>query len=453
MRVDPGGVAVSKVGLLALVGLLAACDQEVVLPGTRFPVRVPLEASVPVEGQAAPMAPPDESPNEARAIGLPAMVSNAEWTARGGSATHDGPHGRLQATPALVWSVNIGAGNSRRNRITAAPVVAGGAVYAMDALTHVSAVSLSGALLWQADVTAQFDRGGAQSGGGLGVGGGRVFATTGYGEVVALDAASGAVLWRHRLGSPAAGAPTFGGNKVFVMSADGTGWALDAATGKQVWTLPAAENVLASDTGAAPAVTAAHVIFPFSVGVMAQADRETGTGLWITAITGNRLGRAYANSGDITGDPVVTGGVIYVGTQAGRTGAFREDTGEALWTAQEGAVNPPLVVGGSVFMVNDEDKLIRLDATTGARIWAVSMPYFTASKPKRYSEIYTHFGPVLAGGHLVTVSSDGLLRAFDPASGAVVASVPLPGGAAADPALAAGLLFVVNGKGQLLAFR
>jgi outer membrane protein assembly factor BamB len=150
---------------------------------------------------------------------------------------------------------------------------------------------------------------------------------------------------------------------------------------------------------------------------------------------------------------VVSGGAIYVGTQAGRTGAFREDTGETIWTAEEGEVNPPLVVGGSVFMVNDEDKLVRLDAGTGARIWAEPMPYFTATKPKKYAEINTHFGPVLAGGHLVTVSSDGLLRQFDPASGTVVGSVAVPGGAAADPALAGGMMFVVTGNGQLLAFR
>ncbi len=444
----------SKFVKLALVGLvLAACDQDVILPGERFAVRTPLADSVPVEGQPAPVDAPAQPLNEARAIGLPAMVSNAEWTERGGSATHNGPHGQLSAQPALAWSVKIGAGNSRRNRITAAPVVAGGAVFAMDALTHVSAVSLAGGLLWQADITAAFDRGGQQSGGGLAVGGGRVFATTGYGEVVALDASTGGVLWRHRMGSPASGAPGLGGGKVFVMSVDGTGWALDAASGKEMWTLPAAENLLGSDTGASPAVTGANVIFPFAVGVMAASQRETGASLWQAAITGNRLGRAYANSGVITGDPVVTGGVVYVGTQAGRTGAFREDTGEMLWTAEEGAVNPPLVVGGSVFVVNDEDKLIRLDASTGARIWAVPMPYFTASRPKRYAQIYTHFGPVLAGGRLVTVSSDGLIRQFDPATGAVVGQTALPGGAAASPALAAGMMFIVNGQGQLLAFR
>ena len=237
------------------------------------------------------------------------------------------------------------------------------------------------------------------------------------------------------------------------MSTDGTGWALDAGSGRVVWTMPAAENVLATDSGAAPAVSGGTVIFPFAAGVMIAASSDAGLGLWQAAVTGNRLGRAYANSGDITGDPVVTGGVVYVGTQAGRTGAFVEATGEKLWTAEEGAMNPALVTGGSVFVVSDAARLVRLDAGTGERIWAVDLPGFTDAKAKRFSGIHTHFGPVLAGGRVVTVSSDGALRMFDPASGAVVATTAIPGGAASGPALAQGMVFVVSAQGQLLAFR
>jgi len=270
---------------------------------------------------------------------------------------------------------------------------------------------------------------------------------------VALDAASGGVVWRQRMGSPAAGSPAVAGSRVYTMSADGTGWALDAGSGRVVWTLPAAGNVLASDTGAAPAVTGGAVIFPFAAGVMIAAATDSGTGLWQAAITGNRLGSAFANSGDITGDPVVSGGVVHVGTAAGRTGAFAEDTGERLWTAEEGALNAPLVTGGSMFVVSDQGSLVRLDAGSGARIWATALPGFTDGRPRNYLGIHAHFGPVLAGGRVVTVSSDGALRMFDPASGALVGSVAIPGGAASDPALAGGMIFVVTAKGQLLAFR
>jgi outer membrane protein assembly factor BamB len=170
-------------------------------------------------------------------------------------------------------------------------------------------------------------------------------------------------------------------------------------------------------------------------------------------VSGKRLGRAYATSGDVTGDPVLTGGVVYTGTEAGQTGAFDQATGNTLWTAGEGALNPPLVVGGSVFVANDEGRLVRLNARDGQTIWAVDLPYFTKTKPKKLMQITASFGPVLAGGHLVVGSSDGQLRFFNPTDGSLAGQVPLPGGAATPPALAQGMLFIVDTKGQLLAFR
>ena len=81
----------------------------------------------------------------------------------------------------------------------------------------------------------------------------------------------------------------------------------------------------------------------------------------------------------------------------------------------------------------------------------------TAMSPQKAAmppmEITASFGPVLAGGHIVVGSSDGQLRLFNPTDGSLAGQVDLPGGAATPPALAQGLLFIVNTKGQLLAFR
>ncbi|MBC7142188.1 MAG: PQQ-binding-like beta-propeller repeat protein, partial [Rhodobacteraceae bacterium] len=59
----------------------------------------------------------------------------------------------------------------------------------------------------------------------------------------------------------------------------------------------------------------------------------------------------------------------------------------------------------------------------------------------------------LAGGRLVVASSDGLIRSFDPTSGALLSSVELPNGAASAPAIAGGVLYVVTKDGKLRAFR
>ena len=439
-------------GLMLCVGL-AGCERDVILEGERFPIRTPLVDSVPVEGEAAPVAPPLLPENQAVAISLPAAQSLAEWSHRGGNAQHASPHGTLSAAPSRVWSANIGAGNSKRNRISASPVVSGGRVFAMDAGTKLTAVSTAGAVLWTADLKAEFDRDGEVSGGGLAVQGGRLFASTGFGELIALDASSGAIVWRQRLDAPLTGAPAVAGNAVYVVGRDGSAAAVSVDGGRILWQVPGTPASSGMIGASSPAIGDGEVLFPFASGEIAAVATDGGERTWGAAVAGKRLGRAYAVVGDITGDPVISGGVIYAGTAAGRTVAIATGTGLRLWTANEGALNPPLVVGGSVFVVNDEARLVRLDAATGAVIWQVEMPYYTKDKAKKHKAIYAHYGPVLAGKHIVVASSDGALRLFDPTNGALIGTADIPGGAASAPALAQGLLFVVGGNGQLHAFR
>lgn len=444
-----------NMGLTALAAtlLLAACERELILPGERFPVRTDLEASKPNEAGVMPLAPADRPANQAVPISLPAAAALADWSHRGGNARHTSPHGALSAAPQRVWSANIGKGSSRKNRLSAAPVVAAGRVFTVDAQSLVVATATNGATAWQADLTAPFDRGGNVSGGGLAYGGGTLFVATGYGELAALNAANGAVIWRQRLGSPVSGAPTVDGNTVYVSTNDGAGYAIDTANGKVRWSVEGAPGVTSVVGSGSPAIADRTVIFPFNSGELVAALTINGTRVWGAPVTGQRLGVGYQNLTDITGDPVLIGNTIYAGTAAGRTAAIDTGTGQRMWTATEGALNAPLVVGGSVFVVNDQARLVRMDASSGAVIWQAEMPYFVKEKPKRRKGIYAHYGPVLAGGRIAVVSSDGLLRMFNPTDGALLATAEIPGGAAAAPALAGGVLYVVGRNGQLHAFR
>ena len=72
---------------------------------------------------------------------------------------------------------------------------------------------------------------------------------------------------------------------------------------------------------------------------------------------------------------------------------------------------------------------------------------------RRQDRIHAHFGPVLAGGRLVVVSSDGVMRMFDPNSGSLVGQTSIPDGAATAPAVAGQTIYVVSRAGQLHAFR
>ena len=447
---------VKRSGLFPVLGLamLAACGQrELVLEGERFDTSVPLEASVAAEDAPAPEAPIAGQTAVSVPITLPAAQNNADWTHRAGNARHLMPHGALSASPQRVWSANVGKGSSRKARVSAAPVVADGRVFTLDALSGLTATSTGGATLWSVDLSASFDRGGEQSGGGLAVAGGRLFSATGFGELVALDPASGAVIWRQRVDSPISGAPAAVEGAVYVVGRDGAAWALAADTGKVIWQATGTASKLGVIGSSAPAVGERSVIFPTAGGEIMAVTRLGGLKVWSVSTAGERLGRAFAATFDVTADPVVQGDVTFAGTSAGRTVAISSSSGDRIWSSAEGAMGPVLPVGGSVFLVNDQSRLVRLDAATGEAIWSVDMPYFENDKPKRRKGIFAHYGPVLAGGRLVVASSDGLLRFFRPEDGALLSTLDIPGGAAGQPALAGGTIYVVGGTGHLHAFR
>lgn len=437
---------------LVLVALLSGCgEKELILPGERFDVRTPLESSVPIEGEPAPAQP--VAANRSVPISLPAPVTNADWTHRGSNVRHLAPHVALSAQPVRVWSANIGEGNSRRFRISATPVVADGRIFTLDARAGVAATSTGGGTLWQISLVPASDRGGEGSGGGLAFGEGRLFVTTGFGELVALDPASGGVIWRQRFTAPVTGAPSVANGIVYVVARDNSAWAVDVADGRVRWQMPGIPSAAGMVGGSGPAVTDKLVLLPFPSGQLVGALRQGGVEVWKASVAGRRLGRAYGQVSEITADPVVAGAVTYVGNASGRSVAIETATGTRMWEASEGAVNSVAVGGGSIFLVNDEARLVRLDAATGEVIWQAEMPYFTEEKDKKRKAIYAHYGPVLAGGRLVVASSDGVLRLFSPTDGALVATAELPGGAAAAPVVAGRVLYVVGTEGQLHAFR
>ena len=433
-------------GLLGLTMLSACSEPEVILPGERFGTREVLQNGGPAE--ATP-------PNTSRVLSLAASTVNAGWAQSPVSPFARVDNAALNRALTPVFSVDIGAGDGRRQRINVDPVVSGGRIYTMDSEHLVSAVSSAGQILWQKSMVPARERSGQAQGGGLAVADGRLYVASGYGRLTALDAASGAEIWEQRLGNTATGAPTAAGGLVYLTSGDSRAWALEAESGRIRWQIDAPENTTNVAGAPAPALSEKAVIFAFGNGAVQSAFREGGMRLWSADVVGSRIGSALAQVGDITGGPVIAGDRVYVGNHSGRVVAFGLGNGERLWTARMGARGPVWPAGDSVFLVSDKNQLVRLDAASGAQIWAVDLPgYEPVRRPQRRRDsAFAHYGPVMAGGRLVLASSDGLLRSFDPASGALIAATEVAGGATTAPAIANGTLYVVTKKGQLVGYR
>ena len=428
--------------IMALALSVSACDREFILEGERFDIRAPFSETA---GQ--------EPENRVAPVSLPAPVAHSEWTHRLGTPNHRITHPALASTLELAWSAPIGTGEDRRHRITAEPVAAAGRIFTLDSRATVTATGRDGQTLWQRDLTPAGQRGDGASGGGLALADGVVFVTSAYGRLHALDAASGETRWTHRFDAPVKGAPTVVGDRIYVVAADSSAWALETRDGKVDWQLPGTPSPASMVGGAAPATAGDLVLLPIPSGELIAARRDTGMERWRRVIAGQRPGMAYAGVTDITGDPVVVGDTIHVGNQSGRVMALNRSDGSIRWTADEAAYGAVWPVGDALFMLSDRNRIVRLDAQSGARVWAQDLPLFTDTRERRRAEIFGHYGPVLAGGRLVVASNDGLLRMFDPASGEMVESLDLPSGAAAAPIVVDRTLYVVSRDGRLHAYR
>ncbi len=427
-------------GGLALALMLAGCaEQEVILSGQRLD----LDGRIPVE----PV-------NRAAAIRLPGQTNLSAWPQQAVGADHLMPHVAFSGTPTVIWATNVGEPNARRHRIVASPVSDGQAIYTLDAKSGVTAVTKAGQVAWQTNLARSSDNVDDASGGGVAVSGGVLFVATGFGELHALQASTGQSIWKQRFDAPVAGAPTISGGRVFVTTQNGVGSVLNAENGRLLWQVQAANAVAGFLGGAAPAVGSQFAIFPFASGQVVATYKGQGLVAWRGSAGGGRAGQVYSSLRNVTADPVLTGGRIYTGTAAGRLVAMNAQDGDVIWRSDVGATGPVVVTGGSVFTVSDQFALVRLDASNGQVVWSADLPdYVPVQRERRKRDVYAHFGPVLAGGHVWVASSDGMLRGFDPVNGQLSAQIAIGAGAASSPIVLGGTMYIVTTDAQLIALR
>ena len=422
---------------LALYACSLFEDEEERLPGTRIPVRAVEEERTAPPALVA----------EIGAIGAP--VRNASWTQVNGDPTHGGGHFAAGASLSVAWRVDIGVGG---DRLTAAPVVDGGRVFTLDSEAQVSAFSTSGGRQWSLDLSPEGEGGEVGFGGGLAIDGGRLFVTTGFGEVVALDPASGAEIWRQKMPAPIRAAPAAAGGVVIAVARDNTAMAFGAEDGSVRWRVGGASSGAGIFGGASPAISPGGVaILPFGSGELIAVRAATGQRLWSDVLSGGRRGLARAVISDISADPVIIGVAVIAGNQSGRLGAVDGRNGRRGWTRDFGARGPVWAEGQTIWLVTDTAELKRLSAQDGSTLWSVPLPEY--DDPDDRTGAFAYGGPVLAGGRLLLTSSDGALLSFDPATGAAGASVPISSLSGVPPVVADGTVYVVTTAGELVALR
>ena len=308
-------------------------------------------------------------------------------------------HLALSASPSRIWSIKVNAGTNRA-RLAAAPVVAGGRLYLVDVDAVVTAYDANtGAKIWATPIEAGKKNASARFGGGVSYFDGKLFATSGLGDVVALNAADGSQVWKAKPGGPLRGAPTLANGQVYVLSQDSQMFALNQATGAVEWTQSASLESQGVFGVAAPASSQGTVVAGFASGELNAYRYENGRVLWQDALSRSTATTSVSALSDIDADPVIDQGRAYAIGQGGRLVGIDLGTGQRLWEQNFASIESPWSAGDWLFLVTDDARLICVAKASGKVRWLNQLPRYLNVKKKKGRIQW--IGPVLAGDRLL----------------------------------------------------
>lgn len=379
---------------------------------------------------------------------IDAAAPMADWSQPGGNAANaPGNVSMASVTGGSGWRVRAVDKASKRNvRPSVPPIVHGGVIYVYDTDGHVNALRPGGGRSWSVSLAPEGEKSHA-GGGGLAASGSAVFVATGFGELAALDAATGTKIWSKELGAPARSAPTAAGGLVFVVSATNVLYAINQADGSEAWQYPGIPETAGVLSAASPAVSGSTVVVPYSSGEVIAFDAGSGDLKWADAVVRSTRTLAVSGLTDVAASPVIYDGVVYATGVSGRTIAVGLSDGERIWEQNIGSASTPAVSGNALFLVDLADNLIAVDRRTGTAFWRTALPVV---RKKKFFSVWA--GPTLAGGLLWAVSNDRKLVAVDPATGAIVVDKQMQSPAYIKPTVAGGQLLVLSADGTLTAY-
>lgn len=412
-------------------------DEAPPLPGERLSV-LSLESTLQPDPELADLD-----------ILLPEPEPMVDWPQNGGLPSHALHHVSFDSDiPQQDWSVGIGAGSMDDEILLSQAIVARGVVFTIDAQAVVRAYSAqSGKEIWELEIAPDYESDGSILGAGLAYENGVIYATTGFAEIVAIDAPSATVMWRVPVSGPMRAAPTVRGGRVFAITVDNQTIALNAMTGETLWTHRGAAEGASFIGGASPTVDQGVVIAAYTTGELYALRVENGQVIWSDALAAAGRTDAVSAIADIRGLPVIDNDLVIATGNSGLTVAIDLRTGFRVWELEAGGIQSPWVAGNFVFMLSNTNDLIALQRKTGRVKWVTPLPRTDDDEPVVWT------GPVLAGDRLIVGNQQGTVMAVSPYDGKIIGTDEVSGPITLPPSIAGDTLFFLTADARLIAYR
>ncbi|MDR2158230.1 MAG: PQQ-binding-like beta-propeller repeat protein [Holosporaceae bacterium] len=427
-----------SVAFIAAAIVLAGCSPKESLKGTRenLILSEPDEDGIALDGDNSPLT---IDPSE----------ENSEFVQPHFNVSHCYPPLKFAFSPTELWSKQLDFEATKSIKTTAAPIVAEGKAFCIDAAGIVYALDKNtGKELWKISLTvAQKD---GQIGGAIAYDKGRLIVTSSFAEGFCLNATNGKILWRIKLPAACKGdGITIHDGKAFIMCGNSSLQVINIDDGKVVWSHSGMITDAAFIGSSCPAIDNGVVYLAYPSGEIFALLEETGAVVWDGMLSKFSLTNAARAFSHPRACPVIKDGIVYFVAANEQTAAFDAKTGKLIWKSDHGGVQTPLVSGNCIFVLNSQSELICLNKNTGKKRWSVKI-----SNDK--DEIFNWCGALLIKDYVAAITPAGYMTFVSVYDGKIKKIIEMDyneDGVSVNPVIANGIMYVLMNCGKIVAYK
>ena len=354
-----------------------------------------------------------------------------------------------------AWDLNLGDGREKlglRQRVA----IEGERLYVSNDEGRVLAINATnGDTLWDSEAVKTGKTGSrllfwrrqtieAGLSGGPGVGNGLVVIGGRNGEVIALDAETGAERWKAAVTSEVISSPLVtAGGLVVVRSNDGRTFGLDAADGTRKWVFDRGLPNLSVRGNGAPVDGGELVYLGYDDGTVIALRAADGLAAWEQLVAEADGRNDLERMADVDGELQLGLSELYATSFQGQTMAIATNSGTPIWNRDIGSYAGLALLADRLILADPDGTVWALDRNGGSVLWkqeALARRWLTT--------------PAVHGNYAVLGDIEGYLHWIRLDDGQIVGrdriqNSPILG---TPQVSASGMLYAITAKGKLAAY-
>ncbi|TNV20178.1 outer membrane protein assembly factor BamB [Buttiauxella sp. B2] len=352
-----------------------------------------------------------------------------------------------QFEPEKSWSTSVGSGIGDFYS-NLHPTWQDGTIYAADRRGTVKAVNADdGKETWSVDLSEKTNFYSsnlpALLSGGLTVDGAHIYLGSEKAQVYALNTSDGSIAWQSKAAGEVISRPVVSDGLVLVHTSNGQLQAFNETDGAVKWTVNLDMPALSLRGESAPAVAFGAAIVGGDNGRVSAVLMKQGQLIWQQRISQATGATEIDRLSDVDTTPVIVNGVVYALAYNGNLTALDLRSGQVMWKRELGSVNDFIVDANRIFLVDQNDRVVALNADGGVTLWTQS------------DLLHRNLtAPVLYNGYLVVGDSEGYMHWINADDGRFVAQQKVDStGFQTDPVVASDKLLIQAKDGTLYAIK